>query len=112
MGNRSFHRRRIDRLHRLEERLRFLEGRLAAGCAKSEGHARQEISALKWVVEEVDRLDLIEQALADPGLHTDFARLAAIAAAVSSRHAPTDADIERTKSLAEQYGWATATDQS
>lgn len=95
--------RRRDRIERLRERMDFLRHRLQAGCSRREDRDKAEISALAWVLEELDRFDLIEQAIRSDDL-SQTAKLIAIGSVVHARYEPSDADIQRTKQLQRLYG--------
>lgn len=104
--SRSYAVRREDRIGRILHLIEFIEGRLQAGCSKSPDLDKAQVSAFRWAIEEIERFDLVEAALNDPELTTAFVKLAAISAVVNSRHAPSDADLARTKQLAREYGWS------
>lgn len=98
--SRGFAERRRERRARLQRRIDFLDDRIAR-ADKEPRHDRQERSALLWVLEELDRLDQIEEAISQPA--NAVMVLAAVAAIVSSRTMPTDEDLERTPALKRQY---------
>jgi hypothetical protein len=101
---RSFPKRRQDRIGRILNRIEFLEGRIREGGRRDPARDKAEVSALKWALEEIERFDLVEAALSDDTLD-EGGKLHAIAIVVNARYEPTEADIQRTKQLAEQYGW-------
>jgi hypothetical protein len=104
--SRGFTQRRADRISRIRERVTFLDGRIAAIDGPNRDRDIAERSALLWVLEELDKLDMVEMAVRDnDGLPTPLQKLIAISSIVNARHDPTDEDIARTKALARLYGW-------
>lgn len=101
---RTFTRRRADRIERIERRIEFLSERLRQypGDTPTAAHVRKERSALQWALEDIERMNKIEAALAE---HADAADIImAIEAICESRRRPTEEDMERTPALARQYG--------
>ena len=99
--SRSFMRRRNDRYDRLVERAQYLTNRMCRAdiTEAARSHATRERSALLWVLEEVDRLDQVEDTLG-AAVFTEGDKLHRIEAICESRHRPTEADLARTPQLA------------
>jgi hypothetical protein len=103
MGHRSFRQRRFDRAERLLYRAEFLERRIAQEPEAVRSHDKQERSALLWALEEIGRLDEIENILDDASL-SEGQRVLMIGAVCESRYRPTDDDVARTRQLQRLYG--------
>jgi hypothetical protein len=104
MGHRTFAKRRSDRIERLRDQAQFVANRMCRSD-RSESHIqrdRKEFSALMWALEEIARLDSIDNIVQDESL-TEGERLAAIDAICENRCRPTDEDMQRAPALARQY---------
>lgn len=102
MSHRSFAKRREERYDRLVDRAQWLSNRLCRP-ELTDGQRRQtttERSAVLWALEEIDRLDEIEDVL-DSSL-SEGEQLLRIETICESRTRPTDADRQRTPQLARQ----------
>lgn len=101
--SRSFAVRREQRRERIVERVQWLVNKLCKPEI-SEGarrHALSERSALMWALEEIDRLDEIEDIINSDT--TDARAVAKIGIIVDSRHKPTEDDRSRTPQLGRQH---------
>lgn len=102
--SRTFAARRRERQERIVERVQWLSNKLCRPDL-SEGqrrHATSERSALWWALEELARLDAIEEALET---HADDSHaIEAITMIMDARSRPTEEDMARAPQLARMYG--------
>lgn len=101
--SRSFAVRREQRRERLVERVQWLVNKLCKPEI-SDGarrHALSERSALMWALEEIDRLNEIEDIINSD--ITNQRAVAQIGLIVDSRHKPTDEDRSRAPALGRQF---------
>jgi hypothetical protein len=101
---RTFAARRRERIERLRDHASYLADRICeAGISdQQQSFARQRFSAVMWALEEITRLDRIEEILSDQSL-TDDQKLIGIEGVCESRYTPTDEDLARAPALARQY---------
>lgn len=68
-------------------------------------HEKDNAALREQLQRDEERFLVIEEALRTPELKSDGSRLAAIDGIVQSRKPPTPDDIEKTKELAQRFGW-------
>lgn len=104
MSGRSFNQRKRERHQRLRDQAQHVANRMCRPDRNERQLSwdRREFSALMWALEEIDRLDRVEDALSDEALDEDQ-KLHVIDAICEERYRPTDEDLARTPALARQY---------